>query len=419
MNGDMLTVWHGIRRVGRLRPRSDRRMEFRYDSEWVRVRGFPISHSMPLDSRDSTVRGERAHRFFANLLPEGGARERVVRHLRVPDDDFELLRRLGNDCAGALRIRPEGQEPDSTDKEAYRLVNDGMLGRLISSRGWDFQESDSKRLLRQSLAGAQDKITVALRTSLIFLPVGTVPASHILKFDSAAHPNLPAIECFATLLAGSVGLGVVKFELRRVGRDLIGLIERYDRMRGKDGRIQRLHQEDFCQALGYSSRTKYESDGGPSFARCYRLVRDISDSPLEDLERLLRWQIFNVLVGNSDGHAKNLSLLYGSDGGTRLAPFYDLVPTRAIENLDQRLALKVGGVDDPVHVTRDNWESLAVECGVRPSVVISLVKETAESLMASLGHKREQFEEIHGHFPALQRVERIVRDQCGRVLRRN
>ena len=417
MKDDVLAVWHGSRRVGRLRRHSGRRMEFRYDSEWVRGQGFAISQSMPLGPGALTVRDERARRFFANLLPEGGARERVVRHLRVPDDDFELLRKLGGECAGALSILPEGQQPDSLDTDAYRLVPAGMFGRLILRRGWGIEESDSNRVARTSLAGAQDKMTVALRDRLILLPVASVPSSHVLKFDSRELANTLAFECFATLLAKSAGLPVVEFELRRVGRDFIALIERYDRIRGQNGRIRRLHQEDFCQALGYSNRAKYEAGGGPSFARCFRLVRDVSDTPLDDLESLLRWQIFNVLAGNSDGHAKNLSLLYGPDGETRLAPFYDLVPTRAIANLDYDLALSVGGVGNPGDIGPSHWESLAVECGVRPAVVMSLVQESAESLMAGLPHTRERFESLHGRFPALQRVERVVQHQCRRAMR--
>ncbi len=417
MKDDELAVWHGIRRVGRLRRRSDRRMEFRYGSEWVRGRGFAISQSMPLDPGALTVRDERAHRFFANLLPEGGARERVVRHLRVPDDDFELLRKLGGECAGALSILPEGHQPDSLDAEAYRLVPDGMFGRLVLRRGLDIEESGSNRVVRMSLAGKQDKMTVALRDRLILLPVGSAPSSHVLKFDSREFANVLAFECFATLLAKSAGLPVVEFELRRIGRDFIALIERYDRIRGQDGRIGRLHQEDFCQALGYRSRAKYEAGGGPSFARCFRLVRDVSDTPLDDLERLLRWQIFNVLAGSSDGHAKNLSLLYGPDGETHLAPFYDLVPTRGIANLDHDLALHVGGLGNPENLGPSHWESLAVECDIRPAVVMSLVQESAESLMANLPLTRERFEDLHGRFPAMQRVERVVQHQCRRAMR--
>lgn len=416
MKGDVLAVWYGSQRVGLLRCRSDRQMEFVYSSEWVRGEGFAISQSMPLDPGALAVRDERAHRYFANLLPEGGARERVLRHLRIPDDDFELLRKLGGECAGALSILPEGHQPASPDAEAYRLVPDGMFGRLVLRRGWEIEESDSNRLARTCLAGEQDKMAVALRNRLILLPAGSAPSSHILKFDSREFAHVLAFESFATQLAKSAGLPVVEFELRMVGRDFIALIERYDRICEQDGRIRRLHQEDFFQALGYSSRTKYEAGAGPSFGRCFRLVRDVSDTPVDDLEKLLRWQIFNVLTGGSEGHAKNLSLLHGPGRETHLAPFYDLVPTRAIASLEHGLALDVGGMASPGDIGRSYWESLAAECDVRPTVVMSLVQESAESLVTNLPRTRERFEDLHGRLPALQSIERVVHHQCRRAI---
>ncbi len=126
--------------------------------------------------------------------------------------------------------------------------------------------------------------------------------------------------------------------------------------------MQRLHQEDFCQALGYGFEKKYQEYGGSTFADCYQLLQDASTDPAIDTQNLLRWQIINVLAGNSDGHAKNLSLLYLQNGGIRLAPFYDLVCTRAIERIDYHLAFDVGGQRDPGQITTKHWESLARQC---------------------------------------------------------
>lgn len=368
-------------------------------------------------SGESTVSDSHAHRFFANLLPEAMARARIVRRYRIPDNDFALLRALGRECAGALEILPDGDEPDDPSSHSYERIDDSRLADLQFESGWDFEGLERRPAPVSSLAGAQDKTAVALLDNQIWRSKGTAPSSHIVKFDSIEYSNVLAFECFATLLAKSAGLPVVDFELRTAGRDFIALIKRYDRVPWDDGRILRLHQEDFCQAMGFSSQNKYETDGGPSFADCYRLIRDVSDAPLDDLERLLRWQVFNVLAGNSDGHAKNLSLLYGSDGGTRLAPFYDLVPTRAIENLDHDLAIGVGGMRNPGNIGRRHWESLAAECDVRSDVVLSLVEEAAESLMEHFAEARGRFEEMHGRLPALDRVERLVSRQCRRATR--
>jgi serine/threonine-protein kinase HipA len=155
--------------------------------------------------------------------------------------------------------------------------------------------------------------------------------------------------------------------------------------------------------------------GGPSFAQCYHLVQEASSEPALDAQHLLRWQIFNVLAGNSDGHAKNLSLLHLPDGETRLAPFYDLVCTRAIERVDYHLAFAVGGERNPGVITKIHWDALAMACDVRPRFLAHLVEETAARLQEHLAPVRDSFEAHFGAYPALQRIEQILAKQCRRL----
>jgi serine/threonine-protein kinase HipA len=220
---------------------------------------------------------------------------------------------------------------------------------------------------------------VLIRNGNYYLPQNTAPSSHILKFEIPDYKNVPAFETFTTMLAHSVGLPAVDLQLHRLGKISYISIERYDRYWDNGGPINRLHQEDFCQALGYGYQYKYEEDGGPTFEQCYQLVQEASTEPAIDLLSLLRWQIFNVLSGNSDGHAKNISLLYALGNQTRLAPFYDLVSTRAIARIDQNLALSVGGERDPNRVRREHWDAQAQKCGIRPSFLHRLVTELAQS----------------------------------------
>jgi len=216
----------------------------------------------------------------------------------------------------------------------------------------------------------------------------------------------------------TTGKSMVDITLRSIGKTRYAQIARYDRLSDERGEVQRLHQEDFCQALGYGHEKKYQEHGGPSFAQCYRLVQDASSEPAIDVQHLLRWQIFNVLAGNSDGHAKNLSLLHLPDDATRLAPFYDLVCTRAIERIDYHLAFDVGGERNPSVITSAHWEALAKACDVRPQFLGNLVRETAAALLESLGPARETFEARYGAYPALQRIEQIVTTQCRRSEKR-
>lgn len=417
---DTLNLWHEQRLVGQLWRNTTGAIGFRYDPEWITGGGFAVSRSLPLAVREFAPEESTAQRWFANLLPEGAVREHIVRDLKLPNTDFDLLRAIGGECAGALSILPVDRQPSG--QREYRPLTEKDLADLAARRGQIYAVWPADERPRLSLAGAQDKCPVMVRDDQYFLPQGEAPSSHILKFELADYRHLPAYETFTTQLAAAIGLPVVDISLRSIGKTRYAQIARYDRLWDDSGEVQRLHQEDFCQALGYGHEKKYQEHGGPSFAQCYRLVQEASSEPAIDVQRLLRWQIFNVLAGNSDGHAKNLSLLHlTNDAGrpqTRLAPFYDLVCTRAIERIDTHLAFDVGGERNPSVITPAHWESLARQCDVRPQFLGNLVRETADALQERIGPEREEFEARYGAYPALQRIEKVVTTQCRRIAKR-
>jgi len=413
---DILNVWHEQRLVGQLWRNTTGAIGFRYDPEWIAGGSFAVSRSLPLAVREFASEEGTAQHWFANLLPEGAVREHIVRDLKLPNTDFDLLRAIGGECAGALSILPVDRQPSG--QRQYRPLTEKDLADLAARRGQFYAIWPADERPRLSLAGAQDKCPVLVRDDQYFLPQGEAPSSHILKFELADYRHLPAYETFTTQLAAAIDLPVVDIALRTVGRTRYAQIARYDRVWDESGEVQRLHQEDFCQALGYGHEKKYQEHGGPSFAKCYRLVQEASSEPAIDVQHLLRWQIFNVLAGNSDGHAKNLSLLHLPDDATRLAPFYDLVCTRAIERIDYHLAFDVGGERNPSVITSAHWEALAKACDVRPQFLGNLVRETAAALLESLGPARETFEARYGAYPALQRVEQVVTTQCRRSEKR-
>ena len=411
---DTLNVWSGRRLAGRLRRNSFGRMSFRYDPGWLEGGGFALSQTLPLGAEEFTGEKGVAHKFFANLLPEGGFREHITRDLKISNTDFNLLRAIGGECAGALSFLPPEAEPCA--EQSYHPISDKELADLVFTRGQMYLWA-KQRKSRFSLAGAQDKFPVLAREGKYLLPQGESPSSHILKFEVAGYRNVPAYETFAMLLARAVGLPTVDIRLHSINKTRYTVMERYDRFRNGDGEILRAHQEDFCQALGYGHERKYQEDGGPSFAQCFRMLRDVSSDPDTDLSLLLRWQIFNVLAGNSDGHAKNLSLLYKKDGEARLAPFYDLVCTRAIERIDHHLALSVGNERNPGVIIKRHWEDMAKKCDIRPQHLFDLVDETAARLLENLALTRAFFEEQFGECRALQRIEQVVIKQCRRANR--
>jgi serine/threonine-protein kinase HipA len=410
---DSLNIWNDQRLVGYLWRNSQGLMGFRYDSTWLAQGGFAISHTLPLREEDFNPEQSLAHRFFANLLPEGNVREQVVRDLKIANTDFDLLRAIGGECAGALSILQAEQVP-SKEYEYYKIPDDD-LANLVARKG-RIQTWTANERPRLSLAGAQDKCPVLVDNDTYFLPKQESPSSHILKFELSGYRHLPAYETFTTHLAAAIGLPVVNIHLRSVAQTHYALIERYDRRKDKNGRMEKFHQEDFCQALGFGHERKYQEHGGPSFADCYRLIQDVSSDPANDLLHLLRWQIFNVLAGNSDGHAKNLSLLYQPNGEIRLAPFYDLVCTRAIERIDHRLAFSVGDERDPGIILSQHWAQLAQQCGIRPRFLHQQVQNIADKLLQQLQSTQETFTNEYGNYPALQRIELYVAKQCRKAI---
>ena len=113
---DILNVWHEKRLVGQLWRNTTGAIGFRYDPEWITGGGFAVSRSLPLAVRGKRSEGYApeegtAQRWFANLLPEGTVRENIVRDLKLPNTDFDLLCAIGGECAGALSILPADRQP--------------------------------------------------------------------------------------------------------------------------------------------------------------------------------------------------------------------------------------------------------------------------------------------------------------------
>jgi serine/threonine-protein kinase HipA len=411
-----LEVYHERSLVGRLH-QAIHSLEFEYASEWLNsADAFGISVSLPLGP------GVRPGLFFANLLPEGAFREMLTRRLRIAyDDDFALLAALGGECAGALVLVPEGGAPDQPEARAEEMSL-AELDRVAQSGAFADAETTRGRA-RLSLAGAQGKLPVVLEGERSFLPLGNTPSTHLLKFENAHFRHLPENEVFMTQLFRELGVAPVTVALRRHGsgrqRRSICCVTRYDRVRGNEGGTLRLHQEDLCQALGISSHQKYEGDGGPTFAKVYACVQRQSAEPLVDAEGLLDWWILCWLCGNSDAHAKNLAFLYHNSGGRRrsprLAPFYDLVCTRAYDGLDRRLATSIGGQSDPGQVHEANLRKAAADVGVGPAFLLRRVRDLVERVPEALARVAEAQRERHGSCGVYERITTVVRKQARRT----
>ena len=415
MNGRRGTVWHEDRRVGALREDDDRVLHFSYDGAWLDGGGFPVSIHLPLSLGDEEV---DAHAFFAGLLPEGGTRQRICRQRGVAfDDDTGLLLAIGEDCAGALSVLPAGEERNTRPAPPDTLTQAQIVG-LVRSLGEDAATLIGDRQ-RFSLAGTQEKQPVVFDGESYATPDRANPSSHLLKFETVRW--VCVAECIANDMARRIGLPVVHTEFLRAPAD-DGVpylrITRYDRVRDAGGRLTRLHQEDLLQALGLSSTLKYQRDGGPSMADVAEILRAHAARPAAALARLRDWQIFNCLIGNWDGHGKNLALLYAPGQAVpTLAPFYDLI---SIEFLNlvrpgtwaRDMACAIGEHHEPERITRSDWLVFARELGMPPKRLLDRVRELTTVLPGVAGAAREAFAQAHGDAQAHDRLEEAVRRRC-------
>ena len=352
-----LLVYLAGQPVGNLEQDDSGLLEFRYRQDWIdRAGALALSRSLPLQS--DTFRGKHARAFFAGILPEEEPRKRIAAILGVSErNDFALLEQIGGECAGAVSLLPEGVRPPATGETRLRELSDDDLQKIVTELP-DRPLMAGEDGLRLSLAGAQDKLPVVVRDGRVALPLGNTPSTHIIKPEPLRFPGLVANEFFCMTLAKAVGLKVSAVDRRTVGDKPCLIVQRYDRTVGADGTVTRLHQEDFCQALGYAPEHKYQQEGGPLLRDCIALLREWSTTPVLDIRDFLDGQIFNVLIGNADAHGKNYSLLY-RHAEKRLAPLYDLVCTLAWPELSKTPAMKIGNSDSIELITPAHWQLMA------------------------------------------------------------
>jgi len=384
-------------------------MEFAYAPDWV-VDGMPpLSQSLPLDGGFD---GAAAAAFFGGLLPEGEPRRQLARLVGVSEtNDYSMLAMIAGDTAGAITLLPEGEPPGPVGSNAEWLDDRGLAELLdeLPSRPMHVDEDDEYRL---SLAGAQDKLPVVVdEDGRIGLTRGQTPSTHIIKTPIERLAHTVVNEAFCPMVGRGLGVEVVDASAQRVaGRDFL-LVRRYDR-RQSDDAIVRLHQEDFCQALGVPSARKYEAEGGPSLADCFALIRRATAVPAREVIKLLDYVALNFLVGNHDAHGKNYSLLYLPESGRPiLAPAYDVLSTfayRKTHNLTRKMAMSIGGEYRPEYVRARHLDRLFDEAGLGAAAARRRLREMARDAPGAAREAREQLIAADWDAPILERIVDLI-----------
>ena len=375
-----LDVFWERRLVGRYCLLLDGSECFAYDSAYLEAAdAAPISHSLPL--RHDAYGRRQLRPFFAGLLPEESQRERIASYLGLAaSDDFSMLEAIGGECAGALTIVPHGAVL-GFDKETLTPCDEHRLSEIIRTLPYRPMMAGEKGL-RLSLAGAQSKLPIVLKDGRFFLPENGTPSTHILKPElSQWFRGIVYNEHCCMTLAKSIGVFASETQIVDVDGIPCLVVKRYDRRTDQTtGATRRIHQEDFCQALGRSPEQKYQSEGGPLARDIVRLIRNgWSTRPAMDVLAFIDLVVFNVVIGNADAHGKNYSMLY--DGAERrLAPGYDLVSTVCWPALAATPAMKIGGSDSINSILSGHWRKFAEEIGVSPAALRLRVKDFCKAI---------------------------------------
>lgn len=410
-----LAVWLFDRPVGTLTLQNGR-LQFRYAAHWLAApEATALSCSLPLQAQ--AFDDHQARPFFAGLLPEGPVRRLLARQLQVSgQNDFALLDHLGGECAGAVSLLPEGQTPTPPAPQDIHWLSDDELAAIMDELP-DRPMLAGTDGLRLSLAGAQDKLPVISDGKRIGLPRHGAPSTHILKPAIRAVEDSVSNEGFCLALAQAMRLNPAHARIQTVGGHRFLLVERYDRTCGPDGRWRRLHQEDFCQALGVTPEMKYQNEGGPSLADSFALLRRVTRPNAPQVLRLLDYVVFNALIGNHDAHGKNFSLLY-TGGRTVLAPLYDVLSTAVYPTLTPKMAMKLGSRYKFSEVESRHWDQFAESAGLGKGPARRRVLEMARALPGMARQVRDDPALGFAGSGVVEGIAGLIEQRCELTVRR-
>jgi serine/threonine-protein kinase HipA len=328
-----LNVYLCGKKIGELFEDDLLQLTFQYDND-----ASPLSVRLPV--RAESYPHVITYPFFENLTPEGEIFEILTKDHVSGNNVFSILNKFGGDCAGAVALYET--TPDNSDTRISE-ISSRKIAQIIDKLPQDPLLTSIENPPRLSLAGVQSKFAVYKSDGKYYRSSDVNPTTHIIKITNKRFPDLLKNELFCMKLAKVILSNVPEIELFEAeGRQYLE-ITRYDRYINNRV-VQRIHQEDFCQALGIVSGKKYQTGGGAKLKNCYRVINEFSENRLSDIICFTEWIIFNYLIGNTDAHAKNLSLLH-SGSGVKLAPFYDLLSTEVYPEsiIDHEMAMLING----------------------------------------------------------------------------
>ena len=401
--------------IGRIHDVEDEGACFSYAKEYLESSNpKAISVSLPLARRDFSA--EETKVFFDGLLPEGFTRREVARQLHADEADYlTILSGLGKECIGGVRIL---QENEPSPEAAYEELTMEQIKSLAEEGVAKSVEIVTNTHL--SLTGASGKVGLYqdANSGKWYLPYGDAPSTHIIKQSHVRLEDIVINEQMMMLTAAELGLDTVESNILNCGggadHEILFATKRYDRCFPKKkvkigglARPNRLHQEDFAQAMGIPSAEKYETTDQGYLKRMFDIVRQNSSDPLRDQIELWDRIVFNFLIGNTDAHIKNFSLLYDEGmNRIRLAPAYDMISTVVYSESTRNMSFYIGGEVNLDRITDSCFEKASAEAGIGRALAMSRVEKMRSEIGPALKKARGRLNS--SGFPGADRVYKQV-----------
>lgn len=387
------------------------------DSYLNNVENRAISISLPLQKEAFSSNSTRI--FFEGLLPEGFTRRCVAEWMHADENDYlSILAGLGNECLGAIKILDENGTQVSAE---YRKLSAEEVQKLAEEGATESAELVTKTHL--SLTGASGKVGLYYNTEddTWYLPYGDAPSTYIVKQSHVRLKKIVANEQLCLMTAKNLGIEIPESFIVKLDNlhdeNVLFATKRYDRKENMDGRVingfripYRLHQEDFAQALGISSFDKYERENAGYMKKIFDVVRNYSANPIEDQLKLWDICLFNYLIGNTDNHIKNISLLYSEDlKAIRLAPAYDIISTMIYENSTDNMAMSIGGEYNIEKINRESFENETANIGLGKKIAMERFDLMIEKFQNAINRAKKELED-QGYVEVNEIYKKIIRN---------
>ena len=380
---------------------------------------YAISIGLPLDEK--TFNAKRTRIFFEGLLPEGFTRRCVAEWMHIDENDYlSILAALGRECLGAIKILDES---DDAIFPEYRELSAEDVYALASEGATESADLVAKSHL--SLTGASGKVGLYYdeKEEKWYLPLGEAPSTHIVKQSHVRLKKIVANEQLCLLTAKYLGIETPESFIVTTDTDdkeaVLFATKRYDRCFAENEKQinglpvpHRLHQEDFSQALGIASSNKYEKENEGYLKRLFDIIRIHSADPMTDSLKLWDICVFNYLIGNTDNHIKNLSLLYSVDlRSVRLAPAYDIVSTMIYSSSTEDMALSINGICNINEITRDSFEKAAIQVGIGSKMAMKRFDAMVNGFVAAINYAEEELK-AQG-FDQVEQISELIMEKGG------